>query len=286
MRNLGSRNSWCDSLVVGRKYSSDLLRTQGLAIDPVTSNLYVCDGILVGIKVFSSNFDLLFTFTTKTLRKAHGICISHDKVFVTFMYTSVISVFTLEGDIISRFSFKTPCFSTTSGGVAVDNDGDIYICDDVLSKLFVLTHDGCRNHCFARSSVKYPRDVKFYQDNVIVLGASSLSDNTIEIRVYSKMEELLTAIQVEGLFGVKFFDVTPNSNYVISSINHVVYVSKNGQVLKTFGSYNISMQHTYQAGIVLDNKSMEIVGLHLFEGYDCPLSFYTYPIIDSTYAYV
>ena len=72
-----------------------------------------------------------------------------------------------------------------------------------------------------------------------------------------------------------FFDVTPNSNYVISSLNRVVFVSKDGLVLKKFGPNNI-LKSMYQPGIVIDNKTMEIVGLHNDKSY--MLSFYRYPI--------
>ena len=99
MGNLCSRSSlnFYDGFVVEGRYLSNHFRTKGLAIDPVTSNLYVCDDILFGIKVFSSNFDFLFTFTTPSLQEAWGICISQDKVFITKPRTSVIFVFTIEG---------------------------------------------------------------------------------------------------------------------------------------------------------------------------------------------
>ena len=293
MGSICGRNSLSlyDGNVVARRYSSDELRTKGLAIDPVTSNLYVCDDILVGINVFSSNFNLLFTFKNASLRNACGICVSHDKVFIPDVFTSVIFVFTLEGYIFSKYSLKTrnKCYLLSPCGVAVDNNGDIYTCSHLRrgNKIFVLTHDEDRNYYFARSSLKSPRDVKLYRDNVIVLDLSNGTNsyhNLVELKVYSKKEELLNVIRLENFFCVKFFDVTPNSNYIISSLRHIIFVSNNGHILKIFGSTNFEKQTMYQTGIVLDSKKMDIVGLRI-SGSN-PLSFYRYPIGDRMYCHL
>ena len=262
MWNLYSRSSpgSYDGIVVEGRHSPDQFRTKGLTIDPVTSNLYVCDDLLVSIKVFSSNFDLLFTFTIPSLQKAGGICISHDKVFITDRINPIISVFTLQGVIISKYSFSTKkkWYQSSPSGIAVDKDGDIYTCDcwHWANKITVLTHDDeCRHHYFAPSSLKSPRDVKLCQDKVIVL--DSLEDiinicrRTVELKVYSKMKVLLNVIRVEDVYGDLFFDVTQNSNYVISSTGKIVFVSKNGKVLRRSWIPNFFISNTAYP-VVLD----------------------------------
>ena len=179
MGNLRSRNSL---IVEQPRYSADTLSTKA-AIDPLTSNLYVYDIISRSVKVFASNFDFLFTFTDTSLKRPYGMCISHDKVFITDIFVCVILVFTLEGYIVSKYSFLTckkrylrisyPC------GVAVDRNGDIYTCEsyDSHSKILVLTHDEDMNYYFAHSSLNSPRDV-----SVNVKRKSKLEANTLTLR--------------------------------------------------------------------------------------------------------
>ena len=284
MGNLYSRSSsrLHDSIVVGEKPSDRF--TKGLAIDPATSNLYMC--LLFGIKVFSSNFDYLFSLTSLSLHNAWGICIAHDKMFITEHIKSVIYVYTLEGDLISEYPISTPkkWFLSFPLGVAVDKDGNIYTCVNWChgDKIIVLTHDDeCSHYYFAPSSLKSPRDVKLYQGKVIVL--DNIERGIVELKVYSKMEELLNVIRVEDVYGVYFFDVTPNSNYVISCMNRIIFVSRNGQVLESFRVFFFFLKYMYDPGIVLDNKKMEIVVLHHFEG--GLLRFSRYPIKDPVFSY-
>lgn len=275
-----------DYVVLEQSHSVVDLRTKGIAIDPVSSNLYVCDESTHTVRVFSSKFDRLFAFTGVPLHYPWGICISNDRVFVTEHYIAAISVFTLEGNRISTCSFnhtKSPKSNLSfPSGIAVGEDGDIYICDESNHRIFVLTHDEYRFYEFARSSLKSPRDIKLHQDNVIVLDLfdelkKSVYADKMVLRVYSKKEELLKLIRLEHLSLIGFFDVTPNSNYVIGSFNCIRFVSKKGEVLKTYEN-KFDLGTVYQPGIALDNKTMDIVGLSLSEGK--PLTFYRYRIKD------
>ena len=286
-RNSGIQASLYNDYVVLEPSQSVVdLRTKGFAIDPVSSNVYVCDESTHSVRVFSSKFDRLFTFTGASLHYPWGICISNERVFVTEHYIAAISVFTLEGNKISTCSFnhtKSPKSNISfPSGIAVDEDGDIYICDESNHRIFVLTHDEYRYYEFARSSLKSPRDIKLYQDNIIVLDLldelrKSMYADKMVLRVYSKKEELVKLISLENLSLVQFFDVTPNSNYVIGSLHCIKFVSKKGEVLKTYEN-KFDFSTVYQPGIALDYKTMDIVGLSLSEGK--PLTFYRYRIKD------
>ena len=275
-----------DYVVLERSQPVIDLKTKGFAIDPVSSNLYLCDESTHSARVFSSKFDSLFTFTGASLHYPWGICISNERVFITEHYKASISVFTLEGNLISRCSFnytKSPQSNLSfPSGIAVDEGGDIYICDQSNHRIFVLTHDEYRYYELARSSLKSPRDIKLYQDNVIVLDLlnelkKSMHADKMVLRVYSKKGELLKLISLENLSLVQFFDVTPKSNYVIGSLYCIKFISKRGEVLKTYEN-KFDYDTRYQPGIALDNKTMDIVGLSLSEGK--PLTFYRYRIKD------
>ena len=152
----------------------------------------------------------------------------------------------------------------------------------MVHSLFILTHDGY--YRFAQSNIKRPRDVKINNNRVIVLDKLDGQQNVIceymVLSVFSKNEELLRLIPLGDLCQLKFFQVTPDSNFLISSPHHIMYFSYKGDVLRKFRS-DVLLQIRYQPGIVLDNKKMEIVGLLHSEGK--PLSFYRYQIKDLWY---
>ena len=278
---------------VVQPYPVNKFRTVGIAIDSLTSNLYVCDHtydrvtstfLSFDIRVFSSDFKHLFTFSHTTLYYPWGICISNNRVFVTeyCYYKNECSVFTLEGNIISKFKTPWNSYWATPSGIAVYTDGDMYLCDEPNHSIFILTHDGY--YRFAQSNIKRPRDVKINNNRVIVLdqldGQQDVLCEYMVLSVFSKNEELLSLIPLGDLCLVKFFQVTPDSNFLLSSLHHIMYVSYKGDVLERFDG-DIYSQIRYQPGIVLDNKKMEIVGLLHSEGK--PLSFYRYQIKDLCY---
>ena len=77
-----------------------------------------------------------------------------------------IKVFTIEGDIISKYSFRTKrgVYLLSPRGVAVDKDGNIYTCDYFWGKkIFVLTHDDeCSHYYFALQATSHISMAVYY----------------------------------------------------------------------------------------------------------------------------
>ncbi|KAI6649355.1 E3 ubiquitin-protein ligase TRIM71-like [Oopsacas minuta] len=259
--------------------------SKGFALHSLTSNTYVCDETNRCIRVFSSEFHCLFIFpVTKSLHHPFGICVANDRVYITEYYEYAISVFTLEGERITKCSFGYTNNPKTNiafpSGITVDDEGNIYICDGFNHRIFILTHYDSGYCEFARSNLTQPRDIKLHKDTIIVLDVlhqhKSVYADIMGLKIFSQQEELLKEIELD-LNSIQFFDVTPNSNYIICSSHYIKLISNNGEVLETFEK-NIEISNTFHPGIVFDKKPMEIVGLCSSSGK--PVSLFRFRIKD------
>ena len=97
-------------------------------------NLYVAD---YRVQVFSRSGR---TFGSERLEAPHGIHLDHDYVYVTDWDRECVSVFTTSGTFITTFGkmdsgegeLNSPC------GITTDEDGLVYVCDTVNSRVQVL----------------------------------------------------------------------------------------------------------------------------------------------------
>ena len=83
--------------------------------------------------------------------------------------------------------------------------------------------------------------------------------DTMVLKV-TQQEELLKLILLDHLQLVYFFDVTPNSNSVVSSLNAIRFVSKRGHTLKTFDN-KVNFDTTFHSGVVVNWHKMDVIGL-------------------------
>ena len=265
------------------------LRTKGFSLDPINSNIYICDESAHSVRAFSYHFDRLFSFFGEKNLPLHypwGICIRNNRAYITEHYSSALSVFTLEGERVTKCAFthtKNPKTNLSFvGGLTVDESGDIYICDQSNHRIFVLTHSDNGHFEFARSTLTQPRDIKIHRDTIIVLDLyevlkKSMFADKMVLKVYSKQEELLKLILLDHLQLVHFFDVTPNSNFVVSSLNAIRFVSKRGHTLKTFDN-KLNFGTTFHPGVVVNWHTMDVIGLS--DGKEKPLTFLKLKIND------
>ena len=291
-RNSQIRTSVYEEFVVLEHSNSVVeLKARGFALDPINSNLFICNESAHCIRVFSSKFDRLFSFfggKSHNLRYPWGICIKNNRVYVTEHYSSALSVFTLAGDRVSKCSFIHTKNAKTNlsflNGLTVDESGDIYICDQSNHRIFVLTHSDYGHFEFARSTLIQPLDIKIHRDNIIILDMYVMPKKTafadkMVLRVYSQQEELLKLILLDQLILVHFFDVTPNSNYVVSSLHAIKFVSKRGHILKSFDN-KLNDGTTFLPGIVVNWHTMDVIGLSDGEGK--PITFLKFRINDQS----
>ncbi|KAI6657716.1 NHL repeat containing protein [Oopsacas minuta] len=88
-----------------KKALGELNCPRGIAVHYQTGNIYLADCNNHRIQVFSSNGDYLFMFSEK-MNNPVGICITHNKVFVTQYNSHYINKYELEGKLIKSVGRK------------------------------------------------------------------------------------------------------------------------------------------------------------------------------------
>ena len=243
--------------------------SKAIAIEPSTQSLYFVDESSHSVRVMSPDFSQMFRFSggKHPMHYPWGLCIKLNKVYVTEHYSSLVSVFTLNGERITRCSYRlTKNPKQNLGfltGLAVDDTGNIYICDLSNHKIIILTHDLEGFTEFGRSTLQQPRDIKISGESLIILDSLQGMKKTIYaddwvLRIYSLKEELLKVIRLETK-NVYFFDITKDSNFVISGSTQIKLISKRGIKLKTFENGILDTRTTYQPGIVVDMQTNELI---------------------------
>ena len=98
-------------------------------------NVYVSDHRNSSVQVFSNDGEFLRSFGcdgngVARLKSPLGVCVAGQYVYVTDKGIYKIVVFTTEGDYVTSFGSE-------SCDVYVDQDGFVYVSDDVSSKIFI-----------------------------------------------------------------------------------------------------------------------------------------------------
>ena len=148
-----------------------LMNTRGLCIEPVSGNIYVVERGNSRIQVFSpEGVHEFFIYPNQGRVDVWGICIMDGMVYVSDYHGGRLLVFTLDGDIISVFGkgFNNGSRKLVKMGqpmnIAVNKDGDIYVCEFGSSRILVLTNSRLHNHI---NAFKYstPYNILFSQQS-------------------------------------------------------------------------------------------------------------------------
>ena len=77
----------------------------GLTIDPTSNYLYICDQGNNRVQVFNRSFEFLFLFSDK-MDGPSGICIKHNKVYVTQFASNILTVYSTDGKYLKSVGGK------------------------------------------------------------------------------------------------------------------------------------------------------------------------------------
>ena len=136
----------------------------GVAIDPITKHLYVCDIAINRVQVFNSSFEFLFLFSEKMEGPA-GVCIALDRVYVTQIIGNRVNVYSTVGKFLK--TNKSPGLGTPRGiDVSVERKR-VYVTDTENNRVQCLDLDLCPN-CFIRE-LHRPICVKLMPEELVVL---------------------------------------------------------------------------------------------------------------------
>ena len=276
-----------DPLMVACKHSSSRSTSPGvfyyprsIAIDSETDNVYICDSMNDRIQVFTKNLEFIFDFKEKMYWSAvefmfeskkkmgwpAGICINHNKVYVTqgslWIWSYSLNVYSTEGKFLNsvgkigimELEFRWP------RGVAVSNENTIiYICDSGNARIQCLNLD-LTFHSFIRA-ITYPRDVKLTSDEVVVL-----TDGDPCILYYNYSHQLIRQIIPRGegnlVIHPCYFCVDKANNILMTdnATNCVLIFTNRGELIHKFGQEGEDRGEFIETkGIALDSEDRIIV---------------------------
>ena len=208
----------------------------GLAIDPTTSYLYICDSENDRVQVFNESFEFLFQISDK-MELPFDICIKGNRIYVTQFSSYFLTVYSTDGKYLlsvgrkgdNHLEFDEPC------GLDVSTE---------LKRIYIAEYGNDRIHCLNLDlsfhsiigDLLGARDVKLTPEEIVVLFCRSPS-----VSLYSYSHQLIREMIPRGdacqLKTPSRFVLDTSSNILITDFkSHCVFVySYRGDLLHSFG---------------------------------------------------
>ena len=208
----------------------------GIAIDPTTNYLYICDAGKAHVQVFNKSFEFVFLFSDKMEGPA-SICINQNKVYVIQIGSNLLTVYSADGKYLQ----------------SVGGEGDNHLEFDIprgldvsseMKRIYIAEHSNCRIQSLNLDlsfhsiidDVLGANDVKLTPEEIIVLSCGSTA-----VSIYSYTHQLIRQIIPHGktsqLRSPGRFILDKSSNIFITDVDsHCVCVySYGGEFLRKFG---------------------------------------------------
>ena len=233
----------------------------GVAIDYLSSNIYIADHSNHRVQVFSQEGSFLFTFGDTVgagrMQKPLGICISDGKVFVSQFSGHCIMVYRLDGTFVDRVG------SMGKGDGQLNNpynlaiseaNGDIYVCDGGNNRIQVFSSQLSFVTILWENTFRRPIDIKLAQQCIFVLDESSPCIHVFNSN-HAPLHSIISRGCTKQVSCSYFFCLDTDRNiYITDFSNGSVYVfDKEGNLVHQFGGLHQPL------GIALDLNGRVIV---------------------------
>lgn len=233
----------------------------GVAIDYLSSNIYIADHSNHRVQVFSQEGSFLFTFGDTVgagkMQKPLGIGISDEKVFVSQFSGHCIMVYKLDGTFTDRVG------SVGKGEGQLNNpynlaiseaNGDIYVCDGGNNRIQVFSSQLSFVTILWQNTFRRPVDIKLAQQCIFVLDESSPCIHVFNSN-HAPLHSIITRGCTKQVSCSYFFCLDIDRNiYITDFSNGCVYVFDNeGILVHQFGGLHQPL------GIALDLNGRIII---------------------------
>ena len=208
----------------------------GLTIDPTSNFLYICDEGNNRVQVFSESFEFLFQFSDR-MNDPVGICIKHDRVYVTQSTTDLLNVYSTDGKCLQTVGFEEGNHLQFDCPLGLDISAE-------LNRIYIAELENGRIHCLNLDLSFYSiiddiykaKDVKLTPEEIVVL---SLRNPCVSLYSYSH-QLIREMIPYGGTCQLKLPDILfldESSNILITDRkSHCICVySYKGKFLHKFG---------------------------------------------------
>ena len=208
----------------------------GSAIDPTTSNLYICDNGNTRVQVFNKSFEYLFHFSDKMDRPS-AICIKRNKVYVAQNRSNLLTVYSTEGKYLESVGGKG------KNHLQFDDPSGLDI-STALNRIYIAEFGNDRIHCLNIDlsfhsfidDIDSAKDVKLTPGEIVVL---SRRKPCVSLFSYSHqlIREIIPFGETCQLTVPASFVIDKSSNIIITDFrSHCICVySYGGEFLHKFG---------------------------------------------------
>ena len=208
---------------------------EGIAIDPVTNLLYICDRGNNRVQVFDKFLKFLFLFSEE-ICDPDGICISQEKVYITQRKTHLLNVYTTGGKYLESVGGKG------KGELEFDTPRGLCISTET-NRIYIAESENHRVHClnldFTFDSfivdLYRARDVKLTPEEIIVLSFQNPC-----ISLYSKSHQLIKKMISRG----KDYSLQSPTKFVLDNSFNILLTDFEAHCISTY-SYRGEFIHKF-----------------------------------------
>ena len=232
----------------------------GLAIDPTTNYLYICDDGNNRVQVFNKSFEFLFQFSDKMGRPS-GICIKRNKVYVTQNSSNLLTVYSTDGKCLESVGGKG------KNHLEFDQPRGLDISTE-FNRIYIAEFGNHRIHCLNTDlsfhsiidDIYGAKDVKLTPEEIVVLSCRNPC-----LSLYSYSHQLIREMVPRGetcqLKLPAKFVLDTSSNILITDFeSHCLCVySYRGEFLHKFGKGNQKGDFIRPVGITICPQGRIIV---------------------------
>ena len=243
----------------------ELSTPTGVAIDENTGYIYVTEGFVSRVSVFSETGDFINTFSHQGLSAPWGIALHRDYIYVTDIMSSAVFHFKMERQICHVATFGSVKGSSDEQlnqprGLTVSTDGDVFVADRNNHRIKILDQSLRFKRHVTHQSMKNPHDVKLTRDEMYVLCGSSPC-----VLVLSHAGEMTRSLVTRGdgmqVYNPLYFCLDAEQNLLISDYgaHDVKIFSKDGTYLHTVGQEGHERGMVYQPKGIALTKDLNLV---------------------------
>ena len=209
---------------------------RGVCMDNFTQNIFITVVASGKIFVYSINGRLLYNFGSKSpltcLRNPWYSLVSRSLLYVSDYSADKVSIYTLEGDIITSFEglgrYKNK-FKRPNGMLIEPSTGDFYICDTDLNRIQWVHDLGLYVTTFGENILSSPHEIKLSHETLLILSNGRIYNYSLGGMYLSE-----TKLAANSVYGY-YFEVGENNGIIISDGGDNIYLlDTDGKVLGTY----------------------------------------------------
>ena len=210
----------------------NLTSSRQVSIDEITLNIFFTVSVGGIIHVCNIQGDYLYHFGSKSPRTNLSSpwynCISDQLLYATDYSTGKVSIYTLEGNLITCFnSFGKNTFKRPNGILVDQRDGGLYICD-TITKVVQATSDCISVKSYGIGILRNPHAIRLNEDTLFVLDQS-------KIEMFSLNGQYQGKISLEDKFSSFYFEIGEGNEILICDDRAQLYIlDSKGKVIHCY----------------------------------------------------